>query len=76
MTDHPVAGSDGHDPEWPPRGALPVDGGEIGLTVARAGSGLLGLAAGGSASMLPKFPWGSTSTCRMLHSWPMRTSVG
>jgi hypothetical protein len=49
VTDHPVAGSDGHDPEWPPRGALPVDGGEIGLTVARAGSGLLGLAAGASA---------------------------
>ena len=49
MSDHPVTGSGLHDPEWPPSGPVPVGGGGVGLAVARAGSGVLGLAAGASA---------------------------
>ena len=33
------------------------------------------MAAGGSASMLPKLPWGSISGYRMFQDWPRRTSV-
>ncbi len=34
------------------------------------------MAAGGSPSIEPKLPCGSTSGYRMFQSWPMRTSVG
>ena len=34
------------------------------------------MAAGGSPAIEPKLPCLSISTCRMFHSWAMRTSVG